>query len=111
MTLVEVYDVLRHINIVFGVLVTLLLLVRVPAWVRTPWPTKVGRLVIFGWVTSTTYGTTEALSQSASVGPRIPAITSMMALTTYYVLVEWRSDRRQQAQVAAVVHRDSPSGP
>lgn len=111
MTLLEVYDVIRHANIVLGLLVTLLLLLRVASWARAPWPTKVGRLVIFGWVTSTTYGTWEALNQSASVGPRIPAVTSMMVLTAYYVLVEWRCDRAQAAQAAAVVHRDSPSGP
>lgn len=111
MTLVETYDVIRHANVVLGVVTTLLLLTRVPAWARAPWPTKVGRLVIFGWVTSTTYGTWEALAQAASVGPRVPAVTSMMMLTAYYVAVEWRSDRRQHAQIVAALHRDSPSGP
>ena len=111
MTLMALYDALRHINIGLGVLGTLLLLARLGAWVRAPWPSKVGRPVVFGWVTSTTFGTWEALNQSAVTGLRIPAITSMMVLSAYYVVVEWRCDRRQAAQVAAVLHRDSPVGP
>lgn len=111
MTLVEFYEALRWANVALGVLVTLLLLARLGSWVRAPWPTKVGRLVIFGWVTSTTYGTVEALQQAAVPGLRIPTVTTMMVLTGYYVAVEWRCDRREHAQVAAVIHRDSPSGP
>ena len=111
MTLLEVYDCLRHTNIGLGVLVTLLLLLRVPAWVRAPWPSKVGRLCVFGWVTSTTFGTVEALSQSAVPGLRIPAVTSMMVLSGYYVWCEWRDDRRQRAAIAAVLGRDSTKGP
>lgn len=111
MILVELYDGIRHANVVLGVLVTLLLVARLGAWVRAPWPSKVGRLVVFGWVTSTTFGTWEALSQSASPGLRIPAVTSMLVLSAYYVAVEWRCDRAQHAQVAAALHRDYPSGP
>jgi hypothetical protein len=111
-TLTAIYGALRDANLVVGAVATLLLLARLAAWARAPWPSKVGRLVIFGWVISTLYGTWEAREQAATVGARIPAITSMLLLSIYYVWAEWTDDRRVQA-VAAQLRtrtRDSDQG-
>jgi hypothetical protein len=110
MTVHDVYEALRIANAGAGLAVTALLLTRLRAWKRAPWHAKVARLVIFGWVTSLTYGTFEALHMAVTTGPRIPALTSMFVLTAYYVRCEARYERRtEDAAKGLRAHlRDSP---
>lgn len=106
----DVYEALRWTNLVAAVTLTLLMLLRLRAFARAPWPSKVGRLSVFGWVTSTAYGTWEALHTAVLPGFRVPAVTSVLTLSGYWLLVEYLDDRKHARELAHLraVLRDSP---
>lgn len=107
--MIELYEGIRTANLVIALALTLLMLTRARAFARAPWPSKMGRLTVFGWVSSTAYGTAEALQQEAVPGLRIPTVTSVLCLSAFWLLEEYRDDRRHRRTVAAVqqVLRDS----
>jgi hypothetical protein len=90
---IEVYETVRWANLLLASTLTLLWLFRLGAFARAPWPSKLGRLTVFGWVSSTAYGTWEALEQAASPGLRVPTVTSVLLLSGYWIFEEWRQDR------------------
>lgn len=105
----EIYEAIRVANLSIALALTVLMLTRARAFARAPWPSKMGRLTVFGWVSSTAYGTWEALAQQASPGFRIPTVTSVLCLSGFWLLEEWRDDRQHSRTLCAVtaVLRDS----
>jgi hypothetical protein len=105
----EIYETLRQVNLAIACTLTLLMVFRAGAFARAPWPSKMGRLTVFGWVSSTAYGTWEALTLTAAPGFRIPTVTSVLCLSAFWLLEEYRDDRRHRHTLAAVrqVLRDS----
>lgn len=102
----DLYESIRYANLVLAGALTLLMLTRLGAFARAPWPSKVGRLAVFGWVTVNGYGTWEALTTAVSPGFRVPAVTSVLLLSGYWIFTEWQEDRWHRLLSAAL--RDSP---
>jgi hypothetical protein len=98
----EVYEVVRWVNLLLASTLTLLMLIRFGGFLRASYASKMGRLVVFGWVTSTAYGTWEALHLEAVPGFRIPAVTSVLILTGYWIWVEFRHDSEERRLEAAL---------
>jgi hypothetical protein len=98
----DVYEFVRWINLLLASTLTLLMLIRAGGFLRASYASKMGRLVMFGWVTSTGYGTWEALHLEAVPGFRIPAVTSVLALTGYWIWVEYRTDKEERRMTAAL---------
>lgn len=109
-----VYAHLRAVNVALTALVLLGMACRWPAFARASWPSKVGRLVVLWWVLVNGYGTLEAAAASLRPGYRVPAITTALLLTCYYLAADWAADRRDRqlaAAVAACLARDSARDP
>jgi hypothetical protein len=93
------YDSLRAANLAVSLLLAAAMLARGAAFLRAPVASKYGRLALFAWVTSTAYGTGEAMAQSATAGPRVPTVTSVLLLTAVWQATELRYDRRERARL------------
>jgi hypothetical protein len=98
----EVYEAIRWVNLLLASTLTLLMLIRAGGFLRSSYASKMGRLVVFGWVTSTGYGSWEALHLEAVPGFRIPAVTSVLILTGYWIWVEYRSDKEERRMAEAL---------
>jgi hypothetical protein len=94
------YDSLRAANLAVSLLLAAAMLARGAAFLRAPVASKYGRLALFAWVSSTAYGTGEAMAQSATAGPRVPTVTSVLLLTAVWQATELRYDRRERARLA-----------
>jgi hypothetical protein len=106
------YDSLRAANLAVSLLLAAAMLARGAAFLRAPVASKYGRLALFAWVSSTAYGTGEAMTQSATAGPRVPTVTSVLCVTAAWVCAEVRYDRRERARLAELAARQpaAPSG-
>jgi hypothetical protein len=93
------YDSLRAANLAVSLLLAAAMLARGAAFLRAPVASKYGRLALFAWVSSTAYGTGEAMAQSATAGPRVPTVTSVLLLTAVWQVTELRYDRRERARL------------
>jgi hypothetical protein len=100
----ELYDVIRAANLVIALLLTAGMLARGAAFLRAPAASKYGRLAIFAWLSSTAYGTAEAMAQQATAGPRVPTVTSVLLITAAWQVAESVYDRRERARLAELVH-------
>jgi hypothetical protein len=85
------YDSLRAANLAVSLLLAAAMLARGAAFLRAPVDSKYGRLALFAWVTSTAYGTGEAMAQTPPAGPRVPTVTSVLCITAAWVWAEIRS--------------------
>jgi hypothetical protein len=99
----NLYETLRHVNVALSALLVAAMLLRGGAFLRANVASKFGRLTVFSWVSMTGYGTLETLAQDAPAGPRVPAFTSVLLITAWWVAVEIAYDRRQRAHLAAIV--------
>lgn len=104
----DLYDGIRAANLVIALLLTAGMLARGAAFLRAPAASKYGRLAIFAWLSSTAYGTAEAMAQHAAAGPRVPTVTSVLLITAAWQLAELRYDRRERARLAELMH-DTPA--
>jgi ABC-type transport system involved in cytochrome c biogenesis permease subunit len=62
------YDWLRAANLAVSLLLAAAMLTRGAAFLRAPVASRYGRLALFAWVTSTAYGTAEAMAQTRRPG-------------------------------------------
>jgi hypothetical protein len=102
------YDSLRAANLAVSLLLAAAMLARGAAFLRAPVASKYGRLALFAWVTSTAYGTGEAMAQSATAGPRVPTVTSVLCITAAWVCAEVKYDRRERARLAELAAARRP---
>jgi hypothetical protein len=96
----DFYTWVRLFNLALCGVLAVVMLTRVPAFLRASVDSRYGRMTMFSIVTATGYNTAEVLWQHAPAGPRVVTTTYPLLMVSVWVWAEIRYSRRQRARLA-----------